>query len=70
MLGVSRPRDVVNRMQKNHPLIKQVSCSNGIIYDSVSDAARKLSFPISSIRKVCDGTKSDYKGLNFKLIEK
>ena len=70
LTGVSRPREVVDKMQKNHPNIKEVWCSNNLIYNSVSDAARKLNFPVSSIRKVIKGIHSEYKGLSFKLLEK
>ncbi len=49
---------------------RRVLClEDGVIYDSMSEASRKLNLPRNSIRKVCFGKQENVRGFHFVLID-
>ena len=68
LLGKPRPTEVIDRIKKNNTQKKKVMCSNGIIYESINDAAKKLNLCQSNISSVCRGKRKKTGNLFFKFI--
>lgn len=52
--------EVANRARR-----KKVKCSNGEVYESISEASKLLGIPVPSISMVCNGKRKTAKGYSF-----
>lgn len=58
-----------NRFGELHHLAKKIVCSNGNIYNSLHEAARKLNLPVQNISKVLKNKRNTCGGYKFKYLE-
>lgn len=77
MVKASKTPEAIEKMKrskvwysgKDNPNSKSVMCiETGIIYDTLSDAAKETGCNITKISAVCHGNRNHTKGLHFKLV--
>lgn len=68
MRGRKIKQEQKSNIKLNQPHRKIVKCSNGKIYDSMSDAAKDLNLSIGNISQILSGKRKQTNGFTFEVI--
>lgn len=67
-IGRKNTKETIQNMRKSRPNKRVIKDHNGIIYDSIAEAARELDLLTGSIHRVLKGTRKTTGGYSFKYL--
>ena len=68
LTGIPRPQEVIDKIRMNNPLKRKIIDSNGVIYESISEAVKILGLEHSNVSAICNGRRKITMGYSFKFV--